>query len=341
MAPLSAGEVVVWSGTGGSMHVAHAQIPRAASNIVALAAGSQHTLALRDDGRVFAWGRNSDGQCAVPAGLSNVVALAGGDCASYALLADGTVTAWGTFALPPGLTGVRAISCGSTLNAAVLSNGTVVCWDHISGEPFAEALSDVTNAVAVAAGLCHVIALKDDGTVTAWGWAYAPVMAVPQNLAGVKAIAVGQNHSVALLSNGTVRAWGIAFGGPTNIPPGLSNVVGISARSGHSLALTSEGKLVAWGNSCSGKDRIPPSLEKVSLIAAGDSHFATVAMVSPALSAEQNYDGATLCWPNMRLRYVLEQASSLTKTNWLTITNLSPQYLPVSGSVGFFRLRVP
>ena len=44
---------------------------------------------------VVGWGYNVQGQTTVPASLSNVVAVAGGLGHSLALRADGTVAAWG------------------------------------------------------------------------------------------------------------------------------------------------------------------------------------------------------------------------------------------------------
>ena len=43
-----------------------------------LSAGFDHSLAIRNDGTVMAWGNNFSGQCSVPASLSNVVAVAAG-----------------------------------------------------------------------------------------------------------------------------------------------------------------------------------------------------------------------------------------------------------------------
>jgi alpha-tubulin suppressor-like RCC1 family protein len=54
---------------------------RILTNVVAISACGDWSLALKSDGTVVAWGRFTDGVFAVPAGLSNVVAIAaGGDC---------------------------------------------------------------------------------------------------------------------------------------------------------------------------------------------------------------------------------------------------------------------
>jgi hypothetical protein len=64
-------------------------------------------------GTVVAWGYDRFGQTDVPADLSNVTAVAAGDDDSLALRADGTVVAWGDDAagqttIPTGLSGVTA-----------------------------------------------------------------------------------------------------------------------------------------------------------------------------------------------------------------------------------------
>ena len=46
-------------------------------------------------GAVVAWGDNDSSQCQVPAGSTSVVGVAGGESHSLALKANGTVTAWG------------------------------------------------------------------------------------------------------------------------------------------------------------------------------------------------------------------------------------------------------
>ena len=63
--------------------------------MIAIAAGTWHSVALRANGTVVVWGDNSLGQTNVPAGLSNVTAVAAGGSHTLALKADGTVVAWG------------------------------------------------------------------------------------------------------------------------------------------------------------------------------------------------------------------------------------------------------
>jgi hypothetical protein len=45
---------------------------------VQVAAGWSHSVALRSDGTVVAWGWNESGQCDVPAGLGGIVAISAG-----------------------------------------------------------------------------------------------------------------------------------------------------------------------------------------------------------------------------------------------------------------------
>jgi alpha-tubulin suppressor-like RCC1 family protein len=64
--------------------------PAGVSNVVALAAGGAHTLALKSNGTVAAWGANWNGQCDLPSDLTNAVAIAAGAEHSLILVIDST-----------------------------------------------------------------------------------------------------------------------------------------------------------------------------------------------------------------------------------------------------------
>jgi hypothetical protein len=130
----------------------------------------------------------------------------------------------------------------------------------------------VTNAVAIAAGAWHNLALKADSTVVGWGENYDGQCNVPADLIDAVAIAAGGYHSLAIQSNGMVLAWGANYNGQTNVPAGLSNVTAIAAGTWHSLALRGNGTVVAWGDDSFGQTDVPAGLTGVTAIAAGGNH---------------------------------------------------------------------
>src|SRR5205814_290424 len=99
--------------------------PNGLSNVVALAAGSIQSLALKSDGSVVSWGSGSSGVTNVPPGLGDVVAIAGGAQHCLALRRDGTVVAWGNNAsgqtnVPSWLTVLRSTP---RVSSGIISNG--------------------------------------------------------------------------------------------------------------------------------------------------------------------------------------------------------------------------
>jgi autotransporter-associated beta strand protein len=220
---------------------------------------------------VVGWGADWYGQATPPAGLSNVVAIAGGYYHSLALESDGTVVGWGSsyYATPPtNLTAAVAISAGNHNSLALKSDGTVVGWgDNIYGETTPPA--ELSNVVAIAAGgYYHSLALKSDGTVVGLGYYYYATP--PAGLVGVVAIAAGSYHSLALKSDGTVVGWGDNGYGRATPPDGLTGVVAVAAGYYHSLALRSDGTVIGWGDSYYATP--PAGLSNVVAIAAGPYH---------------------------------------------------------------------
>ena len=263
--------VVAW----GDNFYGQTNMPAGLSNVVAVAGGNLHSLALRSDGKVVAWGYNQYGQTNVPPALDNVVAVAGGTSHSLALRNDGTVVAWGQNTsgqtnVPAGLGGVVAVAAGGSHSLALQSDGTVVAWgNNYYGQAMPAGLGGV---VAIAAGGSHSLALRSDGKVVAWGSNTNGQTAVPASLSNVVAVAAGNTHSLALRNDGTVAGWGT-----TTVPNGLSNVVAISAGGSHSLALRGDGRVVAWGNSTYGQATVPIAVSNVVAIAGGGSHSLVIA----------------------------------------------------------------
>ncbi|NDB96605.1 MAG: hypothetical protein EBZ78_10700 [Verrucomicrobia bacterium] len=80
----------------GGASMGQTNIPSSAVNLVAIAAGKNHCLGLDREGKVVAWGDNSNGQCDVPmAAQSNIVKITAGGDLSMALTRDGRVVFWG------------------------------------------------------------------------------------------------------------------------------------------------------------------------------------------------------------------------------------------------------
>lgn len=252
-----------------------------------LAAGGHHSLVLRADRSVVAWGSNTDGQTTVPTeALSDVVAVAAGDRHSLALLTDGSVLAWGLDNVGQGdvpvtaQSDVIAIAAGGNQSLALLSNGTVIAWGSIS----APAPTD-SDIIAIAAGKSHALALRADGSVAAWGSTPdVPTTAVTD----VVAIAAGGFRSLALKRDGSVVIWGSGPEALLDAPAAAQGAVAIAATSHHNIVLRADGSVFVWG---SHHDPLfdPPAEANRGIIAitAGDNHILAL-----------KRDGSLLTWGN-------------------------------------------
>ena len=161
------------------------------ADVVTVAAGGSHALALGPDGDVYAWGYNGNGELGVePAdtsctysttfdtstssytnrcrptpeqvpGLSGIVAIAAGASHSLALDADGHVYSWGSNYY--GELGVDPATTSCTVPYAS-SSYTSVC------RPSPELVPGLSGIVAIAAGTSFSLAVDGDGDVYSWGY---------------------------------------------------------------------------------------------------------------------------------------------------------------------------
>jgi hypothetical protein len=270
-----------------------ASIPRLlrTSGFIPLEGGDLHSLAIRSDGTVAAWGSNVGGETSTPPGLASVAQAGGGAGFSVALRSDGTMAAWGAVpaGFPAGLAGVSQIAVGAHHALALLDDGTVVAWG-LNDAGQASVPAGLGGIVQVAAGSNHSLALRGDGTVVAWGLNEQGESSVPPGLTDVVQIAGGGFHSLALRADGSVVAWGANTSGQSTVPAGLEDVVQIAAGSLHSLALRSDGTVVGWGENGQLQRTIPPGLVAVH-IAAGASHSLAVDGAGTVTAWGWNGDG--------------------------------------------------
>ncbi|WP_018348180.1 RCC1 domain-containing protein [Longispora albida] len=267
---LLGGKVVAW---GNSAHGQNDVPPL--TDVVAVADGGSHSLALRLGGTVASWG---DANAKPPAGLTGVRAISASWCRhSLAVKWDGTVVAWGGNAcngmdVPAGLTGVKAVSAGYHVNLALKKDGTVVAWGR-AGCPALTVPAGLTNVVAVAAGNDFAVALKGDGTVVAWGDNSLHQTEVPAGLSGVVAVEAGAVNGAALMPDGTAVGWGDNTAGQLDATRGVTDLRQVALGALSVYGLKNDGTVVAWSPYCGADATQPPAgLRNVQRIAAGDCH---------------------------------------------------------------------
>ncbi|WP_160146991.1 RCC1 domain-containing protein [Thermomonospora echinospora] len=252
-----------------------------------------------------------------PGNLSDVAAVAADADFSMALLGNGTVVTWGTgesgqrgigrkaapafpttLRRPDGrgpLTGVTAIAVNGRTGLALTKSGTVFGWG-------ANRYGMVGDGTATDRPLPRPVRGPNG----------AP------KLTGVRQISLGGRHALARLANGTVVAWGANNAGqlgdgtrrnhaaPTTVAgphglPILRNVTSVSAGANHNYALRGDGTVVAWGENVSGQlgnGSVEDSLRPVPVLGVRSSHLRGVAQIhaSGTYGVAVLTDGTALTW---------------------------------------------
>ncbi|MEX2237744.1 MAG: hypothetical protein WEB00_09445 [Dehalococcoidia bacterium] len=185
--------------------------------MIAISAGSLHSMALLADGSVMAWGSDVAGQLgngpdfdskAVPVPVRDIVsatAISAGGGHSLALLEDFTVRSWGSDSF--GQLGNGGVTGDQPVPVQVLNN---------TGEGFAP----LTSVRAVSAGGEHSLAIITGGITKSWGSdgrgqlgdgsgsTNRPAAFTINNFPGAVAIDAGAFFSMAIVFDGAVKSWG-------------------------------------------------------------------------------------------------------------------------------------
>lgn len=350
--------VFVW----GNPAFGHTIVPEDLTNAVAISAGGDHCLALRNDGSVKAWGGNAHGQRDVPTDLGDVHSISAGQYHNLALQSDGTVRAWGagtTFSpnpttgeggqsiVPAGLSNVVQIAAGTTHSLALKSDGTVAAWGSAWLLPGswnalgqAQVPAGLSNVVAISGGDFHNLALKADGTVVTWGYNTHGQAVTPAGLSNVVAIAAGWYHNLALKDDHTVAPWGYdGFGAVSGLPPGLTNVAGVAGGGFYSMAFLGDGTATGWGADGYGQASGAAILANVVALAGGYDFALALLPGAPlevALSIQPLGNQLQLIWIGGVLQSAGEVDGQYTDMTGVT----SPHVFTPSEEQQFYRVKV-
>jgi alpha-tubulin suppressor-like RCC1 family protein len=272
------------------------------TDVTAVAAGHDHSVAATEDGRAWAWGMNCSGALGIGtedcglqrptpqpvAGLADVIDVAAGLAYSLALHRNGTVSGWGsnTSAAVDVCAGFRLrvspvlvrLSCGSPSPLAGVAS--IAAGTHPNG-----------------GGSSY--ALKADGTVWQWGHPSGMHQVLGPGGVGLANI-VEIGHGIALREDGTVWAWGYGADGqlgngqrpssfsaaavqvldPTGAAP-LTGVRGIASYQSERYALMSDGGVLAWG---AGAAAFSGNPDAGIALGTGGTHPDGVALPTPVLA---------------------------------------------------------
>lgn len=184
------------------------------SNVIAIAAGSYHFLALLNDGTVVAWGNNNQGQFGI-----GVPGNGGGTI-------DGRFPYTVLTAAATPLTNIKAIAAGSFHNLALDEIGRVYAWGlNTDGQ------LGIENAIGIS-----TFAIPTHTTYQ-----------VPAQLSNVSSIAAGGTLSGAIVG-GQLHTWGLPGQNPFPTPASISinNFYSLSIGYEHYLGFTLDNHIYGY-----------------------------------------------------------------------------------------------
>lgn len=226
------GNIYYWGKTKVTSVIDLADIPNEVrnANIVHLALGTDHVVAIDDEGVVYTWGNNRLGQLELPADV--------------------------------GGRKVKQLEAGNQYTALVDEDGTLLLWGNANAVDLKVKKQYQGNIDSVALAENAYISLLKDGSVAYTGYSKSNLLSeVPEGLdKDVVQVAATAYTAAALKADGTVTIWGNTAKGEGNIPEHDSKIVKLYAGRYHYVAECEDGSLLAWGNDIHKQIQIPEKL---------------------------------------------------------------------------------
>jgi hypothetical protein len=154
---------------------------------------------------------------------------------------------------------------------------------------------------------------------------------------------------VALKNDGSVLAWGGNQFGQRNVPVGAqSGVTAIAAGDGHAVALKNDGSVLAWGYNVVGQTNVPVAAQSgvIAIAAGGYQTVALLGLIAPQLTIIRSGPNVILTWPTNAAGFTLHSTTNFSPTTWSpvalpAVTNAGQICVTVPTTAGrkFFRLK--
>lgn len=269
---------------------------------VSVSLGSEHSAAITENGDLYMWGSNGNGQ-----------------------LGDGTTI--DKKAPTKIMSNVKSVSLGRLHTAAITNNGDLYMWGENGDGQLGNGTTTssnvpikiMSNVKSVSLGWYYYsAAITENGDLYTWGFngsgqlgdgttykRYNPT----KIMSNVKSVSLGSDHSAAITENDDLYTWGNNGYGklgdgttykrhaPTKI---MSNIKSVELGQYHSAAITNNGDLYTWGDNGFGQlgtgetgyKSIPTKImSNVKTVSLGFQHSASITENGELYTWGKNWSG--------------------------------------------------
>ena len=246
--------------TAAGKAIVTATVEQEFSDFKIISAGDYHTVAIKEDGTLWSWGLNNQGQLADSSATQRNTPVqeitkstdwsyvSAGGWHTVAIKEDGTLWSWGRNdegQLGDGSTDNRntpvqeitkstywlLVSTGYGYTVAIKKDGTLWSWGNNDYGQLGDGtttdrntpVQEITKSTdwSYVSAEYHTVAIKEDGTLWSWGWNYygqlgdsstdnsnTPVQEITKST-DWSYVSAGGWHTVAIKEDGTLWSWGL------------------------------------------------------------------------------------------------------------------------------------